>query len=105
MNNQMYPGEIIDADYVEVSPTLYGISASFLPQRTNAAIRRVIKKTLVAETSDRCLALLAKTGLEHVAALSMLEQQLSTMAPQSAARCREIVDAYAQQAADTIRRW
>ena len=56
-------------------------------------------------THDRCLALLAKAGMEHTAALSMMELQFSSMTPQAAERYRAIVDAYAQQAADKVRRW
>ena len=43
--------------------------------------------------------------MEHTAALSMMEQQFSSMTPEAAARYRQIVDAYAQQAAGMVRRW
>lgn len=105
MNYQNYPGDIIDADYVEVSPAPYSMSTGLLPQRTSAKIGRVVKEAMVQRTHDQCQALLAQAGMEHIAALSAMEQQFTSMTPQSAERYRAIVDAYAQQAADRIRRW
>ena len=100
-----YPGsEVIDVEYAEVAQPLRSTGLS-LSHRTSVVMRRVTEEAMVATTVDHCRAMLAKTGMEHIAALSAMEQQLSSMTPQSAARYREIVDAYAQQAADTIRGW
>lgn len=65
----------------------------------------VMEEAMVLATHDRCLAMLAKAGMEHTAALSVMEQQFASMTPQGAERYRRIVDAYAQQAADKVRRW
>ena len=105
MNYQNYPGNIIDADYVEVSPAPYSMDIGLLPWRASAKMKRVIKEAMVQRTHDQCLALLAKAGLEHTATLSKMEQEFTSMAPQSLERYRAIVDAYAQQAADKVRRW
>ena len=105
MNYQNYPGNIIDADYVEVSPAPYSMDIGLLPWRASAKMKRVIKEAMVQRTHDQCLALLAKAGLEHTATLSKMEQEFTSMAPQSLERYRVIVDAYAQQTVERVRRW
>ena len=105
MSYQNYPGEVIDAEYVEVIPAKRGMGTSLLPRRTSAMMSRVIEEAMVLGTHDQCLAMLAKAGIEHTAALSVMEAQVSSMTPQAAERYRAIVDAYAQQAADKVRRW
>ena len=105
MSYQNYPGEVIDAEYVEVIPAQRGIGTSLLPRRTSAMMGRVIEEAMVLGTHDQCLAMLAKAGMEHTAALSVMEAQFSSMTPQAAERYRAIVDAYAQQAANKVRRW
>lgn len=105
MSYQSYPGEVIDAEYVEVIPAQRGMGTSLLPRRTSAMMGRVIEEAMVLGTRDQCLAMLAKAGMEHTAALSVMEAQFSSMTPQAAERYRAIVNAYAQQAVNTIRRW
>ena len=105
MSYQSYPDEVIDAEYVEVIPAQRGMGTSLLPRRTSAMMGRVIEEAMVLGTHDQCLAMLAKAGIEHTAALSVMEAQFSSMTPQAAERYRAIVNAYAQQAVNTIRRW
>lgn len=105
MSYQSYSGEVIDAEYVEVIPAQRGMGTSLLPRRTSAMMGRVIEEAMVLGTRDQCLAMLAKAGMEHTAALSVMEAQFSSMTPQAAERYRAIVNAYAQQAVGTIRRW
>ena len=105
MSYQSYPDEVIDAEYVEVIPAQRGMGTSLLPRRTSAMMGRVIEEAMVLGTHDQCLAMLAKAGMEHTAALSVMEAQFSSMTPQAAERYRAIVNAYAQQAVNTIRRW
>lgn len=104
-NYPSYPGEVIDAEYVEVIPAQRSMGTSLLPRRASAMMGRVIEEAMVLGTHDQCLAMLAKAGIEHTAALSVMEAQFSSMTPQAAERYRAIVDAYAQQAADKVRRW
>ena len=105
MSYQNYPSEVIDAEYVEVVPAQRGMGVGLLPRRTSAMMGRVVEEAMVLGAHDQCLAMLAKAGMEHTAALSVMEQQFSHMTPQAAERYREIVEAYAQKAADKIRRW
>lgn len=104
-----YPGRpdgYIDAEYTEVitlQPRSKGLR--ILPRSTSSMMGEVMEEAMVLATHDRCLALLAKAGMEHTAALSMMELQFSSMTPQGAHRYSEIVDAYAQKAADKVRRW
>ena len=102
-----YPGSdrYIDAEYTEVITAPRGPGMHLLPRRTGAIVGEVMEQAMVLATHDRCLALLAKAGMEHTAALSMMEQQFTSMTPQGAERYREIVDTYAQKAADKVRRW
>lgn len=104
-----YPGEpdgYIDAEYTEViTPQPCGKRLHLLPRRTSVVMGEVMEEAMVLATHDRCLALLAKAGMEHTAVLSMMEQQFSSMTPQGAQRYSEIVNAYAQKAADKIWRW
>lgn len=96
----------IDAEYTEViAPQPRSMGIRLLPRRTGAIAGEVMEQAVVLATHDRCLALLAKAGMEHTAALSMMETQFASMTPQGAERYREIVDAYAQKAADKVRRW
>lgn len=105
MSYQSYPGEVIDAEYVEVIPAQRGMGTGLLPRRTSAMMGRVIEEAMVLGTHDQCLAMLAKAGIEHTAALSVMEAQFSRMTPQAAERYRAIVNAYAQQAVNKVRRW
>ncbi len=100
-----YPGDVIDAEYVEVIPAQRSIGTGLLPRSTSAKMSKVIEEAMVLGAHDQCLAMLAKAGIEHTAALAVMEAQFSRMTPQAAARYREIVDAYAQKVADKVRRW
>ena len=100
-----YPGEVIDAEDVEVIPAQRSMGTGLLPRSTSVKMSKVIEEAMLLGTRDRCLALLAKAGMEHAAALSVMEAQFSSMTPQAAERYRAIVNAYAQQAMNTIRRW
>ena len=105
MSYQSYPGEVIDAEYVEVIPAQRRMGTSLQSWRASMMVGRVVEEAMVLDTRDQCLAMLAKAGMEHTAALSVMEAQLSSMTPQAAERYRAIVDAYARQAADKVRRW
>lgn len=48
---------------------------------------------------------LAESSLTRLGALSVMEQQLSSMTPQAAERYHALVDAYAKQAIEQIGRW
>ena len=98
-----YPEETISTDpYESVTPTT-GISTLFAaPSRSLNVLQ---KEATFCAMKDRCRALLAKTALEHTAALSMMEQQAVEMAPGNAEEFREIVKAYAAGAASQLRRW
>lgn len=105
MSDRNYPSEIIEVECTEIVPAQRTMMSSLMPRRTRAMMGKVVEEAMVLGTHDQCLAMLAKAGIEHIAALSVMEQQLSRMTPQAAARYREIVDAYAQKAADKVRRW
>lgn len=105
MSYRNNPNEIIEVECTEIAPAQRIVTSGLVPRRTRAMMGKVVEEAMVLDTHDKCLAMLAKAGMEHTAALSILEQQLSRMTPQAAARYREIVEAYAQKAADKIWRW
>jgi hypothetical protein len=65
----------------------------------------IIKNAIVANVHEQCRALLTKTALDNVGALSALESHLTKVAPYGMYRYKEIVDAYALGAAQKIMRW
>ena len=95
----------------ELSP-LGGSTSSGLSQlslgvqrQTRREVERVQARAIVAKLTEDGRAFLTHTGLEHVGALTALEQHLITVAPLGEARYREIVDSYTLAAAAAIRRW
>ena len=65
----------------------------------------VVKKILVSTIHEQGRALLTKTALENVGALSALEDHLFSIAPLGQERYRQILDAYAFGAVQKILRW
>jgi hypothetical protein len=76
-----------------------------LERQTRREVERLQARAIVAKLTEDGRALLATTALEHVGALTALEQHLITVAPLGEARYREIVDSYTLGAAAAIRRW
>ena len=68
-------------------------------------VERVQSRAIVAKLTEDGRAMLTNTALEHVGALTALEQHLITVAPLGEARYREIVDSYTLGASQAIRRW
>ncbi len=94
---------------------LSSLPETFNPQTTGLmgklkwAVQResseVVKKVIVANMHEQGRALLAKTALDNLGALSALEAHLTQIAPYGEERYRQIVDAYALGAAQKIWRW
>ena len=74
-------------------------------RQTRREVERVQARAIVAKLTEDGRAFLTHTALEHVGALTALEQHLITVAPLGEARYREIVDSYTLAAAAAIRRW
>lgn len=68
-------------------------------------VEQVQRRAIVAKLTEDGRALLTHTALEHVGALTALEQHLITVAPLGEARYREIVDSFTLGASASIRRW
>ena len=104
-----YPGEpdiYVEAEYTNlVKPQPHRKGLCLRPRSVSSMMGDVMEEAMVEATHDRCRALLAKAGMEHTAALSMMEMQFSNITPQGTLRYAEIVDAYAKRAADKVRRW
>lgn len=74
-------------------------------RHTRREVERVQSRAAVAKMTEDGRAFLTHTALEHVGALTALEQHLITVAPLGEARYREIVDSYTLGASGAIRRW
>lgn len=108
MSNHQHPQpqdiyDVIDVDYEPVTRQR-GLRAMLCSSQAYHALNP-LNKAARLQTEDYCRAILAKTALEHTAALSAIENQAINMAPQNADLYRDIVDAYAGGAANKIRRW
>lgn len=96
----------------ELLPSGSALSAAGLSQmstglqrQTRRELERVQSRAVVAKLTEDGRAFLANTVLEHVGALTALEQHLISVAPLGEARYREIVDSYTLGASAAIRRW
>ena len=76
-----------------------------MQRQTNREVERVQSRAIVAKLTEDGRAFLTNTALEHVGALTSLEQHLISIAPLGEARYREIVDSYTLGASAAIRRW
>lgn len=76
-----------------------------IQRQTTREVERMQSRAIIAKLSEDARALLTNTALEHVGALTALEQHLITIAPLGEARYREIVDSYTLGASAAIRRW
>ncbi|GAB3124800.1 hypothetical protein [Glaciibacter psychrotolerans] len=76
-----------------------------MQRQTNREVERVQSRAIVAKLTEDGRAFLTNTALEHVGALTALEQHLISIAPLGEARYREIVDSYTLGASAAIRRW
>lgn len=89
------------------SLTTQGLSSLSMgiQRQTRREVERVQARGIVARLTEEGRAMLTHTALEHVGALTALEQHLITVAPLGEARYREIVDSYTLGASAAIRRW
>lgn len=76
-----------------------------MQRQARREIEQVQARAVVAKLHEDARAMLTHTALEHVGALTALEQHLITVAPLGEARYREIVDSYTLGASAAIRRW
>lgn len=76
-----------------------------IQRQTRRDMERVQSRAVVAKLVEDGRAYLTTTALEHVGALTALEQHLITVAPLGEARYRELVDSYTIGASTAIRRW
>lgn len=76
-----------------------------LQRQTRREVEQVQSRAIIAKLTEDGRALITHTALEHVGALTALEQHLITVAPLGEARYREIVDSFTLGASAVIRRW
>lgn len=76
-----------------------------MQRQTRRELEAVQSRAVVSKLLEDGRAYLANSALDHVGALTALEQHLITVAPLGEARYREIVDSYTIGASAAIRRW
>jgi predicted mannosyl-3-phosphoglycerate phosphatase (HAD superfamily) len=91
---------------------LTSLTETFSPQITGKfmskiklAAQREGSEVIIANMHEQGRALLTKTALDNLGALSALEAHLTVMAPYGQERYKQIVDAYTLGAAQKIWRW
>lgn len=87
------------------SPQTTGRLTGKLKYSVQRESNEIVKKVLVSNIHEQGRALLAKTALDNLGALSALEAHLTQVAPYGEERYQRIVDAYAYGAGQKIMRW
>lgn len=101
----MTASELLPTTGSAMSPQGLSSLSLGIQRQTRREVERVQSRAIVAKLVEDGRAFLAHTTLEHVGALTALEQHLITVAPLGEARYREIVDSYTLGASAAIRRW
>lgn len=94
--HDIYTGEIVDP-----TPARCGLG-SLLPKRS---ARALMEDAAWAAGNNHCRAMVTKSAMEEAGALAFAAQRISSMAPQAAGICQELLQAYGERAVDTVMRW
>lgn len=99
----------MDRNLLAVPGNMNSISLDMLSSNDKWALQRegsaIAKDLILANLHENGRALLTKTALDNLGALSAFEAHLTEIAPYGTERYRKIVDAYAIGAACKIWRW
>ena len=101
----MTASELLPTTGSAMSPPGLSSLSLGIQRQTRREVERVQSRAIVAKLTEDGRAFVTHTALEHVGALTALEQHLITVAPLGEARYREIVDSYTLGASAAIRRW
>ena len=101
----MTASELLPTTGSAMSPQGFSSLSLGIQRQTRREVERVQSRGIVAKLTEDGRAFVTHTALEHVGALTALEQHLITVAPLGEARYREIVDSYTLGASAAIRRW
>lgn len=101
----MTASELLPTTGSAMSPQGLSSLSLGIQRQTRREVERVQVRAIVAKLTEDGRAFVTHTALEHVGALTALEQHLITVAPLGEARYREIVDSYTLGASAAIRRW
>ena len=101
----MTASELLPTTGSAMSPQGLSSLSLGIQRQTRREVERVQSRAIVAKLTEDGRAFVTHTALEHVGALTALEQHLIMVAPLGEARYREIVDSYTLGASAAIRRW
>lgn len=88
-----------------VAPQAFRGLSMGIQRQTRREVEQVQARAVVAKLVEDGRAHLTNTALEHVGALTALEQHLISVAPLGEAGYREIVDSFTVATSASIRRW
>ena len=94
--HEIYTGEVIDP-----TPAKYGLGA-LLAKRS---ARAMMEDAAYTAGNNRCRALIAKSAMEEAGALAFAAKHISSMTPQAAGICQELLAAFGERAIEAVRRW
>ena len=95
------PTTILTGNIIEPSPARHNLGMLSLSRSGSL----MLQDAMLQAGNDRCHAMLAQTALEHTGALAMMAGRLSNIAPQGSQYYQSILAAYAEKAAEKVRRW
>lgn len=95
------PDGFIDVEPIDLTPpkrSFWQALFAIPPALASAQIHEKLEE-------EQCRTMFTKATLDHIGALSMQEQQMSSATPQAAARYRALVDAHTKRMLQEIERW
>lgn len=95
------PDGFIDVEPIDLAPPKYSFWQKLLGAVPEPPPKRVDQKL----REEQCRTMFTKAALDHVGALSMQEQQMSSATPHAAARYRALIDVYTKKVIQEIEGW
>ena len=96
---------ISQSNKMGLSPAVLSEIIAKPDRKTNKQIKAMVKDAALTAVHEQCATLLAKTALENVVGLSMLEAQYTSMMPYAAARCKTLLDFYTSFVIKRMEKW
>lgn len=95
------PDGFIDVEPIDLTPPKRNFWQELFdipPTSASAQMREKLEE-------EQCQTLFTRAALDHIGALSMQEQQMSSATPQAAARYRALIDIHTKKIIQEIERW
>ena len=93
--HDVYTGEVVNSTPVHRLGALL----------SKRSARAMMEDAAWAAGNHRCRALICKSAMEEAGALAFAAQHISSMTPQAAGICQELLAAFGEKAVESVRRW